>query len=462
MAESITSLGAGSGLDLASLVDQLVGAERQSQQSRIIGAEARALSQLSAFGQIKGAASALQDGLEPLEDLSTYRGRTASTEDVEAFTASADENAATGRYAVEVVALAQAQKLRTDAFDSSLESIGTGTLTISNGESSFAVTIGEDASSLADIRDAINSSSENTSVTAGIVNSVDGAHLILTGSKPGESAAFTVAVSDGDGGLDGLAFDNEGGASAFSVVSAAADAELLIDGLEITSSTNVVTDAIEGVSIDLLKAEEGRAFELTVDFDRDAAKSQVEKFVSGYNNLLLTVGNQVTFNADTFQSGPLFGDSAVRSLVSDARGVVNTSLAGSFDSIRSLAQIGITTELDGTLKVDDSQLEDALANNFEEVGSLFAGEDGMAARLGDLLGGYLEPSGRLSTRTDSLESRIDDFADQREALERRMESFEARIRRQFTSLDTLLSELNNTSNFLAQQLENLPGPGSNT
>lgn len=460
--ESITSLGAGSGLDLAGLVDQLVAAERQSRQSRLVSSEARALSQLSAFGQIKGAASALEDGLEPLQDLSTYRGRVATTEDEDAFTVSAGASAATGSYSVEILSLATSQKLRTDAFTSATDSLGTGTLTISNSETSFAVVIGDDANSLADIRDAINSSSENKAVTAGIVNSVDGAHLVLTGSKTGEETAFSVAVSEGDGGLDSLAFTSGGGASAFSVVSAAADASLRIDGLEISSATNVVSSAIEGVSIDLLKAEEGRTVELTVDFDREAAKAQVEKFVSGYNNLLLTVGNQITFNAETFQSGPLFGDSAVRSLVSDAREVVNSASAGAFDSLRSLAQIGITTEVDGTLKIEESELQDALDSNFEEVGVLFAGEDGLAARLGGLLSGYLEPTGRLTTRTDSLESRIDDFSDQRDALERRMESFEARIRRQFTSLDTLLSELNNTSNFLSQQLDNLPGPGSNT
>ena len=458
----ITSLGAGSGLDLAGLVDQLVGAERQSREARLVSNEARAISQLSAFGQVTGAVSAFQDALEPLEDLENYRGRTAFVEEDAPFTASANADAATGRFSVEVVSLAQAQKIRTDAFESSIDSIGSGIITIATSEGSFEVSIEDDAGSLADIRDAINSSSENSFITAGIVNSVDGAHLVLTGNESGEAAAFTVSVSEGDGGLAGLAFAGDDSASSFSVVEGAADAQLLVDGLEVRSATNRIADAIDGVTIDILAAEEGAVFELNVGFDRESARAQIESFVEGYNNLLLTVSNQVTFNAETFQSGPLFGDSAVRSLISDAREVVNSVAQGETNNLRSLAQIGITTEVDGTLTIDEEVLTEALSTNFEEVGLLFAGENGAASRLGDALGGYIEPTGRLSTRTDSLESRIDDFASQREALNRRLESFEARVRRQFTSLDSLISELNNTSTFLAQQLDNLPGSGRNT
>ena len=120
----ITSLGAGSGLDLASLVDQLVGAERQSRETRLVTNEARAISQLSAFGQVTGAVSAFQDSLEPLEDLENYRGRTAFVAEDAPFTATANADAATGRFSVEVVSLAQAQKIRTDAFESSTDNIG--------------------------------------------------------------------------------------------------------------------------------------------------------------------------------------------------------------------------------------------------------------------------------------------------------------------------------------------------
>ena len=459
--ESITSLGAGSGLDLAGLVDQLVDAERQSRQSRLVSNESRALSQLSAFGQIKGAVSAFQDGLEELQDLKNYRTRTASVAEEAGFTADANEQAATGRYAVEILALAESQKLRTDAFESATSSLGAGTLTISNSESSFAIALTEEASSLADIRDAINSASENTSVTAGIVNSVDGAHLVLTGTKTGEDAAFTIAVADSEGALNDLAFTNEATPSAFSVVQAATDAELRIDGLNISSATNLVTDAIEGVSLNLSAVTDGKTFDLAIEFDRESAKTQVEAFVQGYNNVLQTIGNQTTFNAETFQSGPLFGDSAVRSLVAEVRELISEIAGGDANSVRSLAEVGISTEVDGTLKIDDELLTNTLEASFDQVGSLFAGEEGMAARLNGLLGSYLDTDGRLTTRTDSLESRIDDFADQRDALNRRMESFEARIRRQFTSLDTLLSELNNTSSFLAQQLDSLPGSRSN-
>lgn len=454
-------MGAGSGLDLASLVDQLVGAERQSREGPLNLAEARVLSQLSAFGQVKGAVSSFQDTLEPLQDLTAYRGRTASVENEEAFTATADTNAATGSFAIEVLSLAAAQKVRTDPFESSIDAIGTGTITISNGEESFSVVIDEDSGSLADIRDAINSSAENTLVTAGIVNSVDGAHLILTGSKPGEAGAFTISVDGGDGGLDSLAYAADESPSAFVQVTAAADAQLRVDGLDVTATSNTVTEAIDGVTIDLLAAEAGELYSLEVDFNRDSAKERIQTFVQGYNNVLLTVGNQTTFNAETFQAGALFGDSSIRSLVTDVRGVATSLDPNQSLAVRSLAQIGIATEIDGSLSIDTELLDAAIEQNFEEVGSLFAGEDGLVSKLDTLLGTYLEPTGRLSTRTDSLESQVEDYSERRDALELRMETFELRIRSQFTALDGLISELNNTSTFLAQQLDNLPGSGAN-
>lgn len=405
--------------------------------------------------------SSFQDTLEPLQDLTAYRGRTATVENEEAFTATADTNAATGSFAIEVVSLAQAQKLRTDAYESAIDPIGTGTITVSDGTESFSVVIAGEANSLADIRDAINTSAENTSVTAGIVNSVDGAHLVLTGSKPGEAGAFTVSVADGDGGLDSLAYAADESPSAFTEVAVASDAQLRIDGLDVASASNTVTEAIDGVTIDLLAAEPGETFALEIDFNRDSAKERIQTFVQGYNNVLLTIGNQTSFNAETFQAGALFGDSSIRSLVTDIRGIATNLDPDQSAAVRSLAQIGIATEVDGSLSIDTELLDAAIEENFEEVGALFAGDDGLSSRLDALLGSYLEPTGRLSTRTDSLESQADDYTQRREALELRMESFELRIRNQFTALDGLISELNNTSTFLAQQLENLPGTGAN-
>ena len=232
---SLSSPGIGSGLDVAGIVSQLVAAERAPTQTRIDQREAEALAKLSALGTVKSAVSTFQDVLEPLLSLETFQGRTTRSENEEVFTASADASALPGRYGIEVVSLASGHKIRSDAFAAADTPVGSGTLTISSGAESFTVDIASPNDTLVEIAAAINDSEFNTTVLAGIVNSVDGAHLVLTSAEEGADSAITVLVS-GDPGLDALIFDPVGGTTNMTEVDAAADASLFIDGLEVTGS----------------------------------------------------------------------------------------------------------------------------------------------------------------------------------------------------------------------------------
>ncbi len=455
---SITSLGIGSGLDIAGLVSQIVAAERAPTQTRLDRREAEALGKLSALGSIKGAVSGFQSSLTSLQELDTFQGRSVSSGNEEIFSASADASSTIGRYAIEVQSLATANKLRSDPFADALTAVGTGTLTIASASGeAFSVDIESPANTLDDIAAAINAADGNTEVLATIVNSVDGAHLILSSASKGADSAITVTAAGGDGGLDSLVYDPGNVITNLTEVTAAADGVLFIDGLEVRADDNVVTDAIEGVTINLLDAEPGTTYDLTIDYDVNAAREQLSSFVASYNSLLGALADQTSFDAETLQASPLFGESALRDLRGGIRSAVGGFLDTDSDLYSSLAEIGITTELDGTLSIDGGTLDNALAENFDEVGRLFAGENGFATQLDDLVAQYLEPTGRLETRTDVLELLVEDITEQRVALDERMLAVEERLRAQFTALDSLVGQLNNTSSFLGQQLTNLPG-----
>ena len=453
---SISSPGIGSGLDVAGIVSQLVAAERAPTQVRLDRREAEALAKLSALGTVRAALSSFQSALQPLTTLEGFQGRTTRSGNDAVFTALADSTAVPGRYSVEVTTLASGAKLRSAAYASADTVVGSGTLTITSNSQVFTVNIDSPNDTLVDIAAAINDSAFNTEVLATIVNSVDGAHLVLSSAATGAASAITVQAS-GDPGLDALVYDPGAGVTNMVEVDAPADASLLIDGLTVTSTSNSVVDAIDGVTIDLLGAEPGNSYELNIAVDTDGARERVTVFVDAYNELLTTLAGQTTFDVDTLVAGPLFGESAVRNLVFDLRSQVGGVINDTSSPYRALSEIGISTNLDGTLALDEAALNDAFAAGLDDVGRLFSDDTGFANQLDEMINAFLEPDAALTVRTDGLELLIDDIADQREALDLRMDAVRVRLTAQFNALDSLISQLDSTSTFIAQQFANLPG-----
>lgn len=452
----IISPGVGSGLDINGLVTQLVAAEGQPAALRLSRQEARVQAELSAFGSFKSALSSFRDALEPLKELDKFQGRVTTTGDDTIFTASATSSSVPGSYSIEVRQLAQAHKLASDPFADADTVVGTGTLTLTVGDQAFAVEIDDSNNTLAGIRDAINGASSNTGVRATIVNGNDGSTLILSSVDTGVENSLVVTAAGGDGGLDGLVYDPAGTMN-LTELQAALDAEVIIDGFSVTSAGNSLTDAIEGVTLDLIAAQAGTTVELTVDYDRTNAKDLVNAFIESYNALVKRFSELTKFDPETKEKGALLGDSTLRAASSQIRREMSIAPAEINGAVGSLLDIGITIQLDGTLELDEGALTAQLDANFDDLGKLFSTEDGYAVRLDELLGRYLDDGGLIENRTDGLDERIEDIERQREALDRRLEAVEERLRAQFNALDTLVSQLNSTSAFLAQQLVNLPG-----
>jgi flagellar hook-associated protein 2 len=453
----LQSSGVGSGIDINSLVSQLVAAERAPAEQRIQRATSKVTTQLTALGTLRGALSTLQSSVAGLKTPIAFQARRADSSDKTVFAATATSGAATGNYAVEVRNLASAQKLASAPFAAGATAVvGTGTLTITSGGEAYSVVIGDSANTLAGIRDAINAVPENDKVQATLIQAVDGARLVLTARQTGAAGSITVAAAGGTGGLDALAYV-PGGPSGLAQIATAQNAEAVIEGFTVQSPTNVINDAIEGVSITLLAAKPGTTLQLGVANDETTTRDKVRKFVTDLNGSMATLAKLRAYDPNSKAAGPLLGDSMLRGIEESIRRQLqapSTSAAAPYNSLNS---IGITIAADGTYSLDESRLGKALAADFDAVGKLFGSTDGVGVRVADVLERALRADGQVSARSESLQSTKKSIDRDQASLDLRMASVERRYRAQFIAMDSLLAGLQNTSNYLAKQLTGASG-----
>ncbi|MDH3747767.1 MAG: flagellar filament capping protein FliD [Gammaproteobacteria bacterium] len=461
---SIVSTGIGSGLDIAGIVQSLVAAEGQPVETRIGQQEVRAQAKLSAFGSLKSALSDLRDKLATIKSPQEFLIRQAVSSNENFFTATAGTTALPASYALEVVQLAQAQKLTSGAFVDSDTVVGTGTLTVGVGADTMDLDITVDNNTLAGIRDAINTATDNPGVSATIVNADSGSYLILTGDKTGAANTITVTQAGGDGGLASLEYDPGQGLASLTESSPAQDSLIRIDGLDIMNESNTITGAVQGVTISIFAESGGVADVLSIENDETAVRALVGDFVESYNALMSTLDSLTDYDAESDLAAPLLGDATVRGIRDQIRRELSTPVTDLDADFATLTDVGIETQLDGTLTINDDTLSTVLADDFVRFGQLFSTTDGFGVRLHDLADSFLDSDGIIETRTKGIETQIEGLVDDRDSLNERLASLETRLLRQFNALDSLLATLSSTSNFLAQQLNNLPGvdnPNSN-
>ncbi len=438
---TISAPGIGSGLDVNSIVDQLMTLEQipiQNLQSK----EAGFLTQISAYGALRGSLASFQSTVDKLNGFSGIGLFSASSADEAVFTVNADNDAAAGSYDIVVQALAESHKMGSASFaDSDTTTIGSAgdTMTLAIGTQSFDVDIG--GKTLSQIEQAINEATDNTGISAGIIQENSGSfYLTLTSDETGLENAMSVSFADS--GSNPIA-------DPLTMVQtrAAADAQLLVDNsYTITRSSNSISDAIQGVTLELL-ATSVDAVALNVDKDLGAVQTTVQSFVDAYNSLRDTLS--------TLGSGELSGDGTLRMMEQQISSVLGSKsdVDGTF---KYASNIGISFQRDGSLQLDTAVLTEALESDFSSVTKLFSDDDqGLAFRLDVLVENLLDPDGLIDAREDGLDARVKNVQDQRESLEFRLAKTEARFRAQFAGLDTLMVRLSATSDFLTQQLQGL-------
>ena len=437
---AIAALGIGSGLDLNALVDQLVAAERKPREDRLNRREAEIEARLSAFGSIRGGLSALETALGKLASI--QQGRTATSSDSTRMGVSARADSVPGNYSIQVNRLATAQTLASAGFDDADGPVGTGTLTLRVGDGpALDVVIDDGNNSLRGIRDAINQA--DAGVQASIVNDGSGSRLVLSSNRTGAANTISATVSGSDG-LARLASAN------LTQTMAPQDAEAVINGLTVTSPGNSLDQTLDGLTLDLKgTTEAGSPITVTVGQDRDAARSALNEFVKAYNGVVETVRDLTRYDPESREGSVLVGDSTLRAI----RGRLVQGLqqvGGGADAVfTSLVNLGVNSDRNGLLSLDSAALDRAMDQDFQGVISLV---NEVSGGLRDTVQGFTQAGGLLDARTDGLRTRMRDIGRQREMLDARMEQFEARTVRQFGAMDSLVGQLQNTSQFLDQQL----------
>ncbi len=384
------ALGVGSTLDVNSLVTQLMAAEQQP-IAALATKEAKYQSQLTAYGSLKGALSTFQSSVSSLANPAKFSAVTASLTDTTLASVIASPTALSGSYSLNVTQLAQSQKLQSStAFAAPSTTLGTGTLTISFGTyiaspSSFTInpdkatktiTIGSSQSSLSGVRDAINTA--NAGISANIINDGSGNRLVITSTDSGAANALKITVADSDGlntnsaGLSQLAYDGTSPSTSQMTQPTGMgpkDAVFTIDGIAINKPSNTITDAITGMTVNLLKTGTST---LTVMHDATVVQSAVQTFVTAYNALNTTITKLSQYDLANKKAAILTGDSTISSIKSRLNTIFNTPLPTAGGGLTNLSSIGIAFQKDGTLALDTAKLTTALNDSTKDVSTLFA------------------------------------------------------------------------------------------
>lgn len=441
---SITFGGLATGLDTNAIVDQLLALERKPIETLQID-KAWFERRQEAYATFDGKLESFLTNIEKLGSSDDLRQKKVSASNEDYFSVTADANATPGAsYQVEVVSMAQVEKNVSQGYvDRSSNNFGTGILTLTVGEDdSVNINIDGTNNSLDGIMEAINEA--DAGVNASIIN--DGTEnpyrLVLTGENVATSYDFTSNLSGGT--YDPIVFAE---------TQVATQAHIRVDTIDIYSDSNSLDEAIPGLTLDLNDAEEGTTTNISVSLDEAAIKSQIEKFVSGYNDVIGFISSQAT-TGDT-DGGILNGEATTNGVKRRLQDLLTTFVdtTGSFSAI---SELGLQTQKDGTLLLDDSILTDAIQNDLESVELLLVGEgetEGIAVQFQNYLEGLTSSTdGLQAINKKSTEAVIKNIDDRMEMMEVRLEKREETLRNKFNAMELLISGLNSQSAFLSQQM----------
>lgn len=440
--------GLATGLDTNGIIDAIMGVERQP-LARMETDKTWLNNRLSAFSELDSKLKGFQDSITDLGDPDVLQKRSVDLSNSDFFTATVSSEALAGtRYQVEVVSIAQVQKSVSDSgfADKTSNTFGTGTLSLTVGTTTSTIEITSENNSLEGIMQAINDA--DLGVSAAIIN--DGTaspyRLMLTGEDVGTS--FSLDSSGLVGGTDTL--------GTFTTTQPATQAHVRIDGVDIYSESNTISEAIPGVTLDLIDVSAGETVNVEVSLDKTSIQAKVEEFAKGYNEVISFITGQSTMG-DT-APGVLAGDAGINSIKRHLQNMLTEPYTNS-GVFSTLSELGFETQKDGTVVVNDEKLADAIDNNLDSVVSLLAGDDGesgLARNFQDYLDSMTDSAdGMLAGRRKSINDNIKQIDEQIERTEARLAKREETLRAQYNAMEQLVSQWSSTGDYLMQQLNSI-------
>ena len=450
---SSTITGVGSGFDTIGIVKALVDAEKAPKQSQITAQQKDTTIQLSAVGTVKASLETYRAAIAKLNSVSSFNGLTASSNDEKISKVTIDDKASSGKYALNVTQLATASKITSKVFEGGTSaSVNSSeqdqTLTISQSGDSYDVKIPAGAT-MQQTRDAINTQLQSKGISANVLTDANGSRLVIGSQSTGKGTDITVS---GDSEL----------ATGYDAGKPPMNAEYTIDDIAMESSSNKITSAISGVTLELLDT---KASTITVASNTDTLKTSVQSFVSAYNALLTSINTQTkvtaTGDAATTTAGALTGDASMRQLVNGLRGELLQNSGTS--SVGNLSQMGISTDQKtGLLTLDDTKWKAAVAtpNGAIEIAKVFTGDTGLITRMTKATESYVGSSGLLAARATDLNTKLTTLTTQQADLDRRMESMKSTLTAKYTAMDGLIAKINASSSSIMTTLNSLNNPKS--
>ncbi len=437
--------GLATGMDTESIISALMDLERRPIK-RLENDKNFYNSRMNAFTDLDKKLKALMDKAKAIDTPNELNTPTAKLSNEGYFTATAKSTANLGSYQIEVMEMAQLQKDVSQGYlDKAAAEFGTGSITLTVGGTPTAIPIDGDNNSLEGIAAAINDA--DLGVSASIINDGTGTPYRLVVS--GDTVADTFSLDSS--GLSGGTYAN----LAMTNTQPATKAHIQVDNIDIYSDTNTFTGAISGVTIDILKKDPDVSSTMTISSDPASTKKKINDFVKAYNDI-------VNFMKDQ-EDADWGNDSSFRAVKRRLQDLLTTAQSGGSGSYSSLAQLGLETQRDGTIKVDSGTLSKALEEDFNGVVSLISGEsgvDGISKSFIDYLDGMTDlVDGLVATRKQSTDSNLRRIDQQINNLEARMESREKTLRAQFSAMEELVSAMNGQGSYLAQQMASMPKIG---
>jgi flagellar hook-associated protein 2 len=483
---SIQSLGVGSGLDLESLVGQLLEAERKPKTDALNSREQNVEAEISGIGKLKSKLEDFQESLDSLRSDANLKGREPTinnpSEGIEPFSAEASNSAIEGDYNIAVSQLSSGSRIETaDANDGGFNnssdtvlSAGTASLTfkIDATSDSFSINLNAD-DSLEDLRNAINASNDNFGVIASIIDTgtaAGGAKLVFTSDTPGEGNDLVIVNDNDVAELNLVSTTDSTEASVYlAPVTSAQNAKATIDGIDVESKSNKFENVIENVSFEASEISELKAdgisfktSKLSIGFDKESVEESIREFVKNFNALQAEIKLLTKYGeSDLEEDGSLAGDSLVRGIQTGINNILFSAVDSS--ALGGLFQIGIEYNDQNELEIStndkiglgsgDDRLKDALSDNFDDIAALFTDESqGIAVRLFDYVEEYTSSSGLLKSRENTAKDQKEKIFDERLSLELRLAKTEEILRAKYTNLDQTVARLNSTGSALLATL----------
>jgi len=463
---SVSSLGVGTSLDLSSLMDSLTTAEN-ARITPLNTQQSTYKAKLTSFGILQTSLDKLKTAATALQNASKIAGTSVtSTNTSFSATLTANTSAPAGSYNISVTQLAQSQSLLSGVQSDPKAALGTTgaanrTITIAqNGKTPVTISLDDSQTSLNGMRDAINA--KQSGVTASVIKADDNSYyLALSANDSGTANAMTVSVSGDDALNKIVGYNATSSTNGMKVTTAAQDAKFTVNNLELTRSSNTVTDALDGITLNLKSQTSSAGPEnLSVTKDPSAMTTAIQAYVDAYNSLQTTIANQTAYTAvdkgatsQDSSNGALFGDGTVRTIATQLRSQNSASQPGG--DYATLASLGITQDINGRLQVDSGKLATALNTKPNSVTQFFVGDGkttGFGTQATNMLTAMLDPTkGTVQSAEDGINKSLKNLTDQMTSTQASINLNLANYKTQFTNLSVLVNKLTNTGNYLSQQ-----------